>query len=125
MRPALCFFGVRDPEVDYIFRDQFEQAEAMGIVRMRPAFSRAPQDGIRYVQDRIAADADDVWDLLGDPAKDAHVYVCGDGKRMAPAVREALQRIYADHHGVSADAAQRWLVACEASGHYVADVFSG
>ena len=94
VQPALCFFGVRDPEVDYIFRDRFEQAEAIGIVQMRPAFSRAPQDGVRYVQDRIAADADEVWDLLGDPAKDTHVYVCGDGARMAPAVRGSFLDIY-------------------------------
>lgn len=56
------------------------RAEASGFVR-------APLDRVRYVQDRIVADADDVWGVLGDPDKDAHIYVCGDGARMAPAVR--------------------------------------
>ncbi len=123
--PALCFFGVRDPDVDYIFRQQFEQAEELGIVRMRPAFSRAPHNGVRYVQDRIAADADDVWDLLGDPAKDTHVYVCGDGAKMAPAVRQAFLDIYSARTGADESDARDWLIGLVESDHYVEDVWAG
>ena len=123
--PALCFFGVRDPEVDYIFRDAFEAAEAEGIVTMRPAFSRAPVDGVKYVQDRIAADADLVWKLLGDPAKNTHVFVCGDGGRMAPAVRAAFREIYKSRTGADEAAAKGWLEGLVASDHYVEDVWAG
>jgi cytochrome P450/NADPH-cytochrome P450 reductase len=122
---ALCFFGVRDPDVDYIFRDQFEMGEKLGIVRMRPAFSRAPQDGVRYVQDRIAADADEVWDLLGDSAKDAHVYVCGDGAKMAPAVRRAFLDIYRARTGSDESQARDWLIDLVESDRYVEDVWAG
>jgi cytochrome P450/NADPH-cytochrome P450 reductase len=123
--PALCFFGVRDPDVDYIFREQFEEGERQGIVRMRPAFSRASQNGVRYVQDRIAADADDVWDLLGDPSKNTHVFVCGDGGRMAPAVRDAFRAIYRARTGSDDDQAKDWLEALVESDHYVEDVWAG
>ena len=122
--PALCFFGVRDPDVDYIFREQFEMGERLGIVRMRPAFSRAPQDGVRYVQDRIAADADEVWDLLGDSAKDAHVYVCGDGAKMAPAVRRAFLDIYCARTGSDERRARDWLIGLVESDRYVEDVWA-
>jgi cytochrome P450 / NADPH-cytochrome P450 reductase len=122
---ALCFFGVRDPDVDYIFREQFEQGEKLGIVSMRPAFSRAPRDGIRYVQDRIAADADDVWSLLGDPAKDAHVYVCGDGAKMAPAVRRAFLDIYTARTQCEESQARDWLIDLVESDRYVEDVWAG
>jgi cytochrome P450 / NADPH-cytochrome P450 reductase len=125
VEPALCFFGVRDPEVDYIFRDRFEMAEALGIVQMRPAFSRAPEDGVRYVQDRIAADAEDVWGLLSDPARDTHVYVCGDGARMAPAVRESFLDIYRSHTGADDSQARDWLSGLVESDHYVEDVWAG
>lgn len=125
VEPALCFFGVRDPEVDYIFRDRFEQAEAIGIVQMRPAFSRAPQDGVRYVQDRIAADADEVWSLLSDPARDTHVYVCGDGARMAPAVRGSFLDIYRARAGADDGQARDWLNGLIESDHYVEDVWAG
>lgn len=123
--PALCFFGVRDPEVDYIFRKEFEAAEGEGIVKMRPAFSRAPVDGAKYVQDRIAADADDVWELLGDPAKNTHVFICGDGGRMAPAVRAAFREIYRTRTGADDAAAKEWLEGLVASDHYVEDVWAG
>lgn len=123
--PALCFFGVRDPDVDYIFREQFEEAEELGIVRMRPAFSRAPQGGVRYVQDRIAAEADEVWDLLGDPAKDTHVFVCGDGAKMAPAARQAFLDIYRARTGADESQAREWLIGLVASDHYVEDVWAG
>jgi cytochrome P450/NADPH-cytochrome P450 reductase len=122
---ALCFFGVRDPVVDYIFREDFEEGERLGIVRMRPAFSRASQNGVRYVQDRIAADADDVWDLLGDPAKDAYVYVCGDGAQMAPAVRRAFLDIYRARSGADENQAADWLDGLVASDRYVEDVWAG
>jgi cytochrome P450/NADPH-cytochrome P450 reductase len=123
--PALCFFGVRDPEVDYIFREEFEAAEGEGIVRMRPAFSRASQDGVRYVQDRIAADADEVWELLGDPAKDTHVYICGDGAKMAPAVRQAFLDIHRARTGADESAARDWLIGLVESDRYVEDVWAG
>ncbi|WP_099023562.1 bifunctional cytochrome P450/NADPH--P450 reductase [Mycolicibacterium palauense] len=123
--PALCFFGVRDPDIDYIFREEFERGEQLGVVRMRPAFSRAPQDGVRYVQDRIAADGDEVWDLLGDPAKDTYVYVCGDGAKMAPAVRRAFLDIYRAHTGAGEDDAGAWLNALVESDRYVEDVWAG
>jgi cytochrome P450/NADPH-cytochrome P450 reductase len=123
--PALCFFGVRDPDVDYIFRELFEGAEAEGIVRMRPAFSRAPENGVKYVQDRIAADADDVWALLGDPTKNTHVFVCGDGGRMAPAVRAAFRDIYRARTGADDAEAKAWLEGLVASDHYVEDVWAG
>jgi cytochrome P450/NADPH-cytochrome P450 reductase len=92
---------------------------------MRPAFSRAPENGVKYVQDRIAADADDVWALLGDPTKNTHVFVCGDGGRMAPAVRAAFRDIYRARTGADDAEAKAWLEGLVASDHYVEDVWAG
>ncbi|OBC11363.1 cytochrome [Mycobacterium sp. 852013-50091_SCH5140682] len=121
---ALCFFGVRHPDVDYLFRDEFQAAEQAGVVRMRPAFSRRPEDEIRYVQDRIAADAEEVWAMLGDPGADAHVYVCGDGARMAPAVRGAFRDIYRRFTGADDEAAAHWLADLVNTDRYVEDVWA-
>ncbi|ART68640.1 cytochrome [Mycobacterium dioxanotrophicus] len=121
---ALCFFGVRHPDVDYLFREEFESAEQAGVVRMRPAFSRRPEDEIRYVQDRIAADADEVWAMLGDPGTDAHVYICGDGARMAPAVRGAFRDIYRRFTGADDEAAAGWLADLVNTDRYVEDVWA-
>jgi cytochrome P450/NADPH-cytochrome P450 reductase len=43
----------------------------MGVVDVRPAFSRAPEksEGCRYVQDRILKDAEDVDQMYKQKAK--------------------------------------------------------
>ncbi|GAA1720121.1 cytochrome P450 [Fodinicola feengrottensis] len=117
--PALCFFGVRHPEVDYLHRAELAAAQAAGAVSMRPAFSRAPAAGVKYVQDRISADANDVWAALADGGR---VYVCGDRKGMAPAVRAAFQRIHQIHAGGDD---QEWLDELIAQDRYVEDVWAG
>jgi cytochrome P450/NADPH-cytochrome P450 reductase len=116
---ALCFFGARHPEVDYLHRDELEAAERAGAVSMRPAFSRA--DGV-YVQDRIAADGEDVWRLLD---RGARVYICGDGRGMAPAVRAAFKTIYQEHTGADERAAEDWLQTLIATDRYLEDVWAG
>lgn len=122
--PALCFFGVRHPDVDYLFADEFEAAEKAGVVRMRPAFSRQPQGRIRYVQDRILAASDEVWELLEDPAELAYVYVCGDAGAMAPAVRSAFLRIYREHTEATETQAHQWITDLINSNRYVEDVWT-
>ncbi|AHH94032.1 bifunctional cytochrome P450/NADPH--P450 reductase [Kutzneria albida] len=119
---ALCFFGVRHPEVDYLHRAELEAAEKAGVVSMRPAFSRAPVDECKYVQDRIAADGADVWAVM---QAGGRVYICGDGKGMAPAVREAFKRVQRENTGGDEAAARAWLDGLISEDRYVEDVWAG
>ncbi|MEU1628895.1 cytochrome P450 [Streptomyces sp. NPDC020096] len=121
LAPALCYFGCDHPDVDYLHRAELESAQARGAVSMRPTFFKAPENGWSFVQDRIAAEADEVWQLLASGAK---VYVCGDGARMAPGVRAAFQRLYADRTGADAAAAERWWQDLVERGRYVEDVYA-
>ncbi len=118
----LRYFGCDHPDVDYLHREEFEAAEAAGAVSMRPTFSRAPEDGARFVQDRIAKESDEVWAAL---EAGGHVYICGDGRRMAPAVREAVMAIYRTYTGAGDDEADGWLNALIESGRYAEDVWAG
>lgn len=118
----LCYFGCDHPDVDYLHRAEFEAAEAAGAVTMRPTFARAPVDGARHVQDRIARESDEVWAVL---EAGGRVHVCGDGRRMAPAVREAFMAIYRGHTGAGDAEAAAWLGALIESGYYVEDVWAG
>jgi len=118
----LCYFGCDHPDVDYLHREEFAAAEAAGAVSMRPTFAHAPENGARFVQDRIARESDEVWAAL---EADGRVYVCGDGRRMAPAVREALMAVYREHTGAGDDEATAWLSAMTESGRYVEDVWAG
>jgi cytochrome P450 / NADPH-cytochrome P450 reductase len=118
----LCYFGCDHPDVDYLHREEFEAAEAAGAVSMRPTFACVPEDGARFVQDRIAKESDEVWAAL---EAGGRVYVCGDGRRMAPAVREAFMAIYRRYTGARDDEASAWLNALIESGTYVEDVWAG
>jgi cytochrome P450/NADPH-cytochrome P450 reductase len=111
---AAVFTGCRHPRHDLLYADDLA---AWG-VSAHTAFSAVPGHPYRFVQDAIAAHADEVWELLG---QGAHVYVCGDGLRMAPAVRQALLDIHRDRTGEDGDA---WLAGLEAAGRYQQDVFA-
>lgn len=119
---ALLYFGCDAPDADYLHADELRAAEAVGAVSLRPAFSAAPENGALFVQHRIAAEADEIWDLLNSGAR---VYVCGDGARMAPGVREAFRTLYRERsNGGDEAAAERWLNSLVAEGRYVEDVYA-
>ena len=76
--------------------------KAAGVLtRLSLAWSR---DGDQkfYVQDRMREVGRDLWSWLADGA---HVYVCGDAKRMAKDVERALVDIVAQHGARSANEA--------------------
>ncbi|MFJ9844073.1 bifunctional cytochrome P450/NADPH--P450 reductase [Kitasatospora sp. NPDC101155] len=123
LAPALLYFGCDDPEADYLHRAELEAAQRTGAVSMRPAFSERPVDGQRFVQDRIAVEAAEVWELLAAGAK---VYVCGDGARMAPGVRDAFRALYRQRTpGADEQQARDWLQGLVEGGRYVEDVYAG
>ncbi|WP_427919198.1 bifunctional cytochrome P450/NADPH--P450 reductase [Streptomyces sp. cg40] len=123
LAPALCYFGCDGPDVDYLHAEELRAAEDAGAVSMRPVFSEKPANGLRFVQHRIATEADEVWELLGAGAK---VYVCGDGRHMAPGVREAFRSLYAQRTpGADGTAAEEWLRNLMGQGRYVEDVYVG
>lgn len=74
------------------------------------------------MQHRVAAEAEEVWALL---AAGASVYVCGDGARMAPGVREAFVEVHQKHTGGTREQSEAWLADLVAGGRYIEDVYSG
>ncbi|GAA5045128.1 cytochrome P450 [Thermocatellispora tengchongensis] len=116
--PAEVFTGCRHPGHDRLYHADLDAWERAGVARVHTAFSALPGHPHRYVQDALSANADTVWALL---ERGAHVYVCGDGLHMAPAVRRTLAAIYAERTGRDGDA---WLRELEEAGRYQQDVFA-
>ncbi|MFD7668912.1 bifunctional cytochrome P450/NADPH--P450 reductase [Streptomyces sp. NPDC059788] len=119
--PALLYFGCDAPDADYLHADELRAAEAAGAVSLRPAFSARPEGDCRYVQHRVAAEADEVGALLDAGAR---VYVCGDGSRMAPGVRAAFRALHTSRTGATDEEAEAWLRDLTAAGRYVEDVYA-
>ncbi len=119
---ALLFFGVDHPEVDFLYREEFAAWAACGVVDLRMAFSALPQDGVVFVQDRVWQDRADISAMFRDGAQ---FFVCGDGRHMAPAVRETFVRIYKTAAQADDAAAEAWVNRMEHEhGRYVSDVFA-
>jgi cytochrome P450 / NADPH-cytochrome P450 reductase len=117
---SLLYYGCRNPDVDFLYSEELQAFEKAGVARLRMAFSRAPEDGRRYVQHVIAADADQVWDLL---EQGAVVYVCGNASTMAPGVRAALTDVYRAKTGASEAAGETWLAGLRAEQRYLEDIW--
>ncbi|CAE7229773.1 unnamed protein product [Rhizoctonia solani] len=92
---SVLFFGCRKPDEDFLYSDaELAEWKELGVVDVRPAFSRAPEqsEGQKYVQDRVWNDRELVREYY---AKDAKFYTCG-GNQVAAGLRDACVRIISE-----------------------------
>ncbi|CAO3649127.1 unnamed protein product [Mucor hiemalis] len=81
--PCLLFFGCRNPEKDYIYREELEEYIQSGVLaNNHVVFSRlTPSASQKYVQHAVLSNAGEVWSHLvtkdGEPL--GCTYICGSG----------------------------------------------
>ncbi|WP_412103374.1 bifunctional cytochrome P450/NADPH--P450 reductase [Rossellomorea aquimaris] len=119
---AHLYFGCRHPEKDYIYRDELSKDEKNGLITLHTAFSRVEGQPKTYVQHLMNQDGPHLIELLD---QGAHLYICGDGSRMAPEVEETLRKAYQDVHGSSEEESANWLARLEEEGRFGKDVWAG
>lgn len=117
---SILFFGCRSPELDFLYADELQGFADVGVTDLQMAFSRADGQPKTYVQDLIVREQDRVWNLM---AAGAVIYVCGNARTMAPAVRSALSTIYQAKTGASEVAAQEWLAGLTSSDRLLEDIW--
>jgi sulfite reductase (NADPH) flavoprotein alpha-component len=114
------FFGHQRSNYDFFYEDELAGMKAAGaLTRLSLAWSRDGADKF-YVQDRMREVGRELWAWLADGA---HVYVCGDAKRMAKDVEGALVEIAAVHGARSTDQAIAFIAEMKKSGRYQQDVY--
>jgi sulfite reductase (NADPH) flavoprotein alpha-component len=114
------FFGHQRSDFDFFYEDEFAGMKAAGVLnRLTLAWSRDGHEKI-YVQDRMRDVGRDLWAWLADGA---HVYVCGDAKRMAKDVERALVDVVAAHGVRTTDEAVAFVSDLKKSGRYQQDVY--
>jgi sulfite reductase (NADPH) flavoprotein alpha-component len=114
------FFGHQRSDCDFFYADELNaMKEAKLLTRLSLAWSR---DGAQkfYVQDRMREVGRDLWAWL---AEGAHVYVCGDAKRMAKDVERALVDIVAQFGARNIDEAVIFVAELKKKGRYQQDVY--
>lgn len=118
--PCHVFFGARHPDHDWLCRREMERWAADGVIDLHMAYSQLAGHPHRYVQDAVWAARDAVWDVV---AKGGQIFVCGDGRFMAPAVRDTLIGMHVDKTGGDHLAGSTWLEGLIEDGVYHQDVF--
>ncbi len=97
--PTKLFFGCRDADADYLYRDELaELKSSLGgdMLEVVTAFSRTEKNesgGKMYVQDRVRAHEEEVMRLLVE--ENAYFYVCGSAnmaRDLASVVGDCLMR---------------------------------
>jgi cytochrome P450 / NADPH-cytochrome P450 reductase len=119
---SLLFFGCRNPNADYLYADELREFESLGVARVVTAFSRVPGQPRQYVQDAIQEHGEEVWSLL---RQGAYVFVCGNARTIAPAVRAALTAIHHQQAGGPMGDSEAWLANLRAENRYVEDIWGG
>jgi sulfite reductase (NADPH) flavoprotein alpha-component len=114
------FFGHQRRDFDYFYEDEFTGMKANGLLtRLSLAWSRDGKEKF-YVQDRMREVGGELWSWIADGA---HIYVCGDAKRMAKDVEGALIEIVAQHGVRTTDQAIAFVADLKKQGRYQQDVY--
>jgi sulfite reductase (NADPH) flavoprotein alpha-component len=114
------FFGDRNCETDFIYRDEIEAMQSSGLLtHLDLAFSR-DQAGKIYVQDRMREQGAALFEWF---ERGAYFYICGDAYHMAKDVDKALHDIIAEHGNLSSEDANHYVDTLKKTKRYVRDVY--
>jgi sulfite reductase (NADPH) flavoprotein alpha-component len=114
------FFGHQRSACDFFYSDELNAMKTSGLLtRLSLAWSR---DGDKkfYVQDRMREVGRELWTWL---AEGAHLYICGDAKRMAKDVERALVDIVAQFGARTTDEAVSFVGELKKKGRFQQDVY--
>lgn len=114
------FFGDQRATTDFLYREELEELQKCNLLtRLDCAFSRDQEEKI-YVQHRMLEQGDELWKWLQDGA---HIYVCGDAKRMAVDVDQTLRQIIGQYGMLSEEETGDFVANMIQCQRYCRDVY--
>lgn len=114
------FFGDQHFITDFLYQSEWLRYLKSGLLtRMNVAFSRDQADKV-YVQQRMQENGRDLYAWL---QEGAHLYVCGDEKRMAKDVHEALLDLVEKQGGMKRETAEQYVKTLQKEKRYQRDVY--
>lgn len=114
------FFGDQKSKTDYLYQEEWENHLAKGQVsRLDLAWSRDQGEKV-YVQDKMRASAAELWTWI---KNGGYFFVCGDAKRMAKDVDQALHEIIAEQGAMPIEQAQDYVKQMKKDKRYQRDVY--
>ncbi|KAK4008203.1 hypothetical protein OUZ56_013355 [Daphnia magna] len=121
--PIWLFYGCRNRDHDYLFKDDLERWHSMGILtRLLVTFSREDKPSQpKYVQELIQLYAASLVKLID---KGACVYVCGDATNMAKDVMQAFIAAFQSGRQLDEEQAKKAVVQLQIEKRYLQDIWT-
>ncbi|WP_183054765.1 NADPH-dependent assimilatory sulfite reductase flavoprotein subunit [Salmonella enterica] len=114
------FFGNPHFTEDFLYQVEWQRYVKEGLLsRIALAWSRDQKEKI-YVQDKLREQGAELWRWINDGA---HIYVCGDARRMAADVEKALLEVIAEFGAMDIEAADEFLSELRVERRYQRDVY--
>jgi sulfite reductase alpha subunit-like flavoprotein len=89
------YFGCRYSDHDWLYKNDMENLERAGLIKLNVAFSRDDPLNKCYVQDKLRLDSKSTMEQI---RRGATIYICGDGNAMAKDVLNAIVDIVAEQN---------------------------
>jgi len=119
-RKTWLFFGDQHFDSDFLYQVDWQRWLKDGVLtRMDVAFSRDTDEKV-YVQHRMLESSKDFYQWL---TEGAYIYVCGDEKKMASDVQNALLTILEQEGNMSHEQAEDYLNDLRRQKRYQRDVY--
>ncbi|KAM4131608.1 hypothetical protein ACJW30_01G187800 [Castanea mollissima] len=125
--PVLFFFGCRNEDGDFLYRDFWLSHSQNGGVLSEAkggglfvAFSRDQPQKV-YVQHKVQENSRKIWNLL---TEGAAIYIAGSSTKMPSDVLLAFEDIVSKEGGLPRESAVRWLRTLEKAGRYHVEAWS-
>ncbi|MFC4386291.1 assimilatory sulfite reductase (NADPH) flavoprotein subunit [Gracilibacillus marinus] len=114
------FFGDQHFRSDFLYQVDWQNWLKKGYLsKLDVAFSRDTEEKV-YVQHRMEERGKELFEWI---ERGAHIYVCGDEKRMAKDVHQTLIQIVQDHANVSREDAEAYVNQLKQQKRYQRDVY--
>ena len=118
---AWLFFGEQHAKTDFMYEEELKAFQEKGTLsQITTAFSRDQQEKI-YVQHRMEEYEEQIWDWIENQG--SHIYICGDGQRMAKDVDAVLLKIVQKFGQKTEDEAKLYIKGLIRSKRFQRDVY--
>lgn len=113
------FFGERNKDTDFYYEDFLKPLVESKKLYLSTAFSRDQEEKV-YVQHKMLEQKQKLFSWI---EQGAIIYVCGDAKKMAKDVNNALLQILSSEKGFSEEEAKTYLKNLRKEKRYLTDVY--
>ena len=119
---TILYFGCRNRNEDFLYEDELRGYKEEGVLtELHLAFSREQSEKV-YVTHLLSKpeNKDKLWDCI---QRGGHIYVCGDGNRMAKDVNHILRSVIMEKSNRTEAEADKFISQLHTKGRYAQDVW--